>query len=154
MCKLLVDIHRLMKLHVTCYFTINQHKSKYICRGPYIYLKEMHICLLNDISIMHYVQFGSNISPDYVMPADTPRHVKPYNISYPLSMFWIWKNTPSPSLISHEAEPSGIWETERGYFSMSKTWTMGNDFIPQLASCRYLFVLSLWTANIPFSVNI
>ena len=46
MCKLLVDIHRLMKLHVTCY-------------------KEMHICLLNDISIMHYVQFGSNISPDY-----------------------------------------------------------------------------------------
>ena len=31
----------------------------------YIYLKEMHICLLNDISIMHYVQFGSNISPDY-----------------------------------------------------------------------------------------
>ena len=29
------------------------------------------ICLLNDISIMHYVQFGSNISPDYVMPADT-----------------------------------------------------------------------------------
>ena len=39
----------------------------------------MHmICLLNDISIMHYVQFGSNISPDYVMPADTPRHVKPY----------------------------------------------------------------------------
>ena len=30
------------------------------------------ICLLNDISIMHYVQFGSNISPDYVMPADTP----------------------------------------------------------------------------------
>ena len=30
------------------------------------------------------------------------------NISYPLSMFWIWKNTPSRSLISHEAEPSGI----------------------------------------------
>ena len=29
-------------------------------------LKEMHICLLNDISItVHYVQFGSNISPDY-----------------------------------------------------------------------------------------
>ena len=25
----------------------------------------MHICLLNDISIMHYVQLGSNISPDY-----------------------------------------------------------------------------------------
>ena len=24
---------------------------------------------------MHYVQFGSNISPNYVMPADTPRHV-------------------------------------------------------------------------------
>ena len=24
---------------------------------------------------MHYVQFGSNISPDYVMPADTHRHV-------------------------------------------------------------------------------
>ena len=46
----------------------------------YIYLKEMHICLLNDISIMHYVQFGSNISPDYVMPADTPRHVKPYRL--------------------------------------------------------------------------
>ena len=30
---------------------------------------------------MHYVQFGSNISPDYVMPADTPRHVKPFWIS-------------------------------------------------------------------------
>ena len=28
----------------------------------------MHICLLNDISIMHYVQFGSNISPDYPYP--------------------------------------------------------------------------------------
>ena len=27
----------------------------------YIYLKEMHTCLLNDLSIMHYVQFGSNI---------------------------------------------------------------------------------------------
>ena len=25
--------------------------------------------------IMHYVQFGSNISPNYVMPADTHRHV-------------------------------------------------------------------------------
>ena len=24
---------------------------------------------------MHYVQFGSNISPNYVMPADTHRHV-------------------------------------------------------------------------------
>ena len=36
MCKLLVDIHRLMKLHVTCYFTINQHKSKYL----YVYLPE------------------------------------------------------------------------------------------------------------------
>ena len=46
----------------------------------YIYLKEMHICLLNDITIMHYVQFGSNISPDYVMPANTPRHVKPYRL--------------------------------------------------------------------------
>ena len=34
------------------------------------------ICLLNDISIMHYVQFGSNISPDYVMPADTHRQCK------------------------------------------------------------------------------
>ena len=41
MCTLLVDIHRLMNLHVTCYFTINQHKE------------------------MHYVQFGSTISPDY-----------------------------------------------------------------------------------------
>ena len=61
MCKLLVDIHRLMKLHVTCYFTMNQHKSKYLLLYiyMYIYLKEMHICLLNDISIMHYVQFGS-----------------------------------------------------------------------------------------------
>ena len=67
MCKLSVDIHRLMKLHVTCYFTINQHKSISIIIHLYIYiyLKEMHICLLNDISIMHYVQFGSNISPDY-----------------------------------------------------------------------------------------
>ena len=46
----------------------------------------MHICLLNDISIMHYVQFGSNISPDYVMPADTPRHVKPYIVVF---AFWI-----------------------------------------------------------------
>ena len=27
---ILVDIHRLMKLHVTCYFTIKQHKSKYL----------------------------------------------------------------------------------------------------------------------------
>ena len=52
----------------------------------YIYLKEMHICLLNDISIMHYVQFGSNISPDYVIPADTPRHVKPYIVVF---AFWI-----------------------------------------------------------------
>ena len=34
------------------------------------------ICLLNDISIMHYVQFGSNISPDYVMPADTHRQCR------------------------------------------------------------------------------
>ena len=34
------------------------------------------ICLPNDISIMHYVQFGSNISPDYVMPADTHRQCK------------------------------------------------------------------------------
>ena len=25
---------------------------------------------------MHYVQFGSNISPDYVMPADTHRQCK------------------------------------------------------------------------------
>ena len=24
---------------------------------------------------MHYVQFGSKISPNYVMPADTHRHV-------------------------------------------------------------------------------
>ena len=44
------------------------------------------ICLLNDISIMHYVQFGSNTSPDYVMPADTPRHVKPYIVVF---AFWI-----------------------------------------------------------------
>ena len=35
---------------------------------------------------MHYVQFGSNISPDYVMPADTPRHVKPYIVVF---AFWI-----------------------------------------------------------------
>ena len=56
----------------------------------YIYLKEMHICLLNDISIMHYVQFGSNISPDYVMPADTPRHVDPYRLdSIVVFAFWI-----------------------------------------------------------------
>ena len=52
----------------------------------HIYLKEMHICLLNDISNMHYVQFGSNISPDYVMPADTRRHVKPYIVVF---AFWI-----------------------------------------------------------------
>ena len=25
--------------------------------------------------MMHYVKFGSNISPGYVMPADTHRHV-------------------------------------------------------------------------------
>ena len=30
---------------------------------------------LNDISIMHYVQFGSNISPNYVILADTHIHV-------------------------------------------------------------------------------
>ena len=30
---------------------------------------------LNDISIIQYDQFGSNISPNYVMPADTHRHV-------------------------------------------------------------------------------
>ena len=47
----------------------------------YIPERNAYICLLNDISIMHYVQFGSNISPDYVMPADTPRHVKPYRLA-------------------------------------------------------------------------
>ena len=67
MCKLLVDIHRLMKLHVTCYFTIKQHISKYL----------------------YYVQFGSNISPDYVMPADTPRHVKPNRLYIVVFAFWI-----------------------------------------------------------------
>ena len=34
---------------------------------------------------MHYVQFGSNISPDYVMPADG--HVKPYIVV--VFAFWI-----------------------------------------------------------------
>ena len=38
----------------------------------------MHICLLNDISIMHYVQFGSNISPDY-----------PYTKCIVVFAFWI-----------------------------------------------------------------
>ena len=40
---------------------------------------------------MHYVQFGSNISPDYVMPADrsTPRHVKPYRLYPVVFAFWI-----------------------------------------------------------------
>ena len=55
----------------------------------YIPERNAYICLLNDISIMHYVQFGSNISPDYVMPADTPRHVKPYTDSNVVFAFWI-----------------------------------------------------------------
>ena len=38
----------------------------------------MHICLLNDISIVHYVQFGSNISPDY-----------PYTKCIVVFAFWI-----------------------------------------------------------------
>ena len=46
----------------------------------YIPERNAYICLLNDISIMHYVQFGSNISPDYVIPADIHRHVKPYRL--------------------------------------------------------------------------
>ena len=38
---------------------------------------------------MYYVQFGSNIlyhNTHYVMPADTPRHVKPYIVVF---AFWI-----------------------------------------------------------------
>ena len=63
-----------MKLHVTCYFTIKQHKSNLNIYYNTVYVyrsipeRNAYICLLNDISIMHYVQFGSNISPDYVMP--------------------------------------------------------------------------------------
>ena len=37
---------------------------------------------LHDISIMQYVQFGSNISHNYVMPADTHRHVNHFKNIY------------------------------------------------------------------------
>ena len=63
---------------------IHKAKCSHICIVDRLYLTQfwMYTCIitifnnyLNDISIMHYVQFGSNISPHYVMPADTHRHV-------------------------------------------------------------------------------
>ena len=64
MCQLLVDIHRLMKLQVTCYSTINQHivnlninYNIFLCGGlpersgalrKGICLRESHAVILRD----------------------------------------------------------------------------------------------------------
>ena len=59
MCQLLVDIHRLMKLHVTCYSTSNQHILISIIKHLYVGLPERSgalrkgICLLYDNPVLY-----------------------------------------------------------------------------------------------------